>query len=183
MTSHTLENDWVLKSGRAGALILRYLLLAVAILAAIISVLMLIAGIASALSPALAERIGEQDLQYREVLGVSAILAALAVGLWISARFFALLAQIVETVGEGDPFVAANADRLRSMGMISLWIFAISLVAGLAVFAYTRVFDETVEDLTIYASIESLFVAILLFILARVFRHGAAMREDLEGTV
>ncbi len=26
-------------------------------------------------------------------------------------------------------------------------------------------------------------LALLLFILARVFRHGAAMRDDLEGTV
>ena len=26
-------------------------------------------------------------------------------------------------------------------------------------------------------------LVVILFILARVFRHGAAMREDLEGTV
>ena len=29
----------------------------------------------------------------------------------------------------------------------------------------------------------SILLTLILFILARVFRHGAAMREDLEGTV
>lgn len=32
-------------------------------------------------------------------------------------------------------------------------------------------------------SLSSLFLSLTLFILARVFRHGAAMRDDLEGTV
>ena len=31
--------------------------------------------------------------------------------------------------------------------------------------------------------IEGLLMVIVLFILARVFKHGASMREDLEGTV
>jgi hypothetical protein len=32
-------------------------------------------------------------------------------------------------------------------------------------------------------SLSALGLAIVLFVLARVFRQGAAMREDLEGTV
>ncbi|UUX98999.1 hypothetical protein [Sphingomonas sp. J315] len=32
-------------------------------------------------------------------------------------------------------------------------------------------------------SFDSLVLALVLFILARVFRHGTALRDDLEGTV
>ena len=41
------------------------------------------------------------------------------------------------------------------------------------------------EELTadIEFSLTGVLLALVLFILARVFRHGAAMREDLEGTV
>ena len=40
-------------------------------------------------------------------------------------------------------------------------------------------------DITIDAGldIEGILLALILFILARVFRHGARMRDDLEGTV
>ena len=38
-------------------------------------------------------------------------------------------------------------------------------------------FDDGGFDMT------ALLLTVILFILARVFRHGAAMREDLEGTV
>jgi len=39
------------------------------------------------------------------------------------------------------------------------------------------------NGLDTHMSLTGLLVGLVLLILARVFRHGAAMREDLEGTV
>ena len=54
-----------------------------------------------------------------------------------------------------------------------LRVFALSLIDPQSKSA----FDISPNDLT------GFLIVLVLFILARVFRHGAAMREDLEGTV
>ena len=42
-------------------------------------------------------------------------------------------------------------------------------------------FKDATSDFGI--TLDGILLAVILFILARVFRQGAAMREDLEGTV
>ena len=48
---------------------------------------------------------------------------------------------------------------------------------------YGVITETPIFDMFIAGALPGILMVIILFILARVFRHGAAMREDLEGTV
>jgi hypothetical protein len=91
--------------------------------------------------------------------------------------FAARLAKIVATVGHGDPFTLANAARLTRMGWLALGVLGINIAQTLMSTYLPSNGMDTKMSLT------GLAVGLLLFILARVFRRGAEMREDLEGTV
>jgi hypothetical protein len=100
--------------------------------------------------------------------------------------FFGKLRRIIRTVGEGDPFQPANADRLNAMAWLTVGVQLCFLPAAALGMELAKYADE-MKDANINVDggmdIEGILLAIVLFILARVFRHGAAMREDLEGTV
>ena len=107
-----------------------------------------------------------------------AILLAL---LW---QFIRRLRGIVDTV-DSDPFVRANARRLREMGWITLFAFIPTVIlTGVGSW-----FDELTKSSEHHMHIEGgidmgqIVLILLLFILARVFERGADMREELEGTV
>lgn len=111
------------------------------------------------------------------------------IGLLIVAMlfvFFGTLRKIIATVGEGDPFAPANADRLSLMGWLMLGVQLAIFPAIWLGMSLARYADD-VENLSLSVDggwdITGILLTIILFILARVFRHGAAMREDLEGTV
>lgn len=97
--------------------------------------------------------------------------------------FFRHLRRIVDSVSEGDPFVPINADRLRAMAWISLAIQAM-LIPGMGLVVW---FDALPQKANVHYSDNNSFggliLALLLFVLARVFRVGSEMREELEGTV
>jgi len=93
--------------------------------------------------------------------------------------FAARLAQIIATVGHGDPFTLANAARLKRMAWLAVTVQAINISQSLMSTYVSR--DGFSMD--VHVSLTGLAVGLVLFILARVFRHGAAMREDLDGTV
>ena len=99
-------------------------------------------------------------------------------------HFFQLLGRIIDTVSDGEPFVEINADRLARMGWIALIFQVVAFPIG-AVAAYlaAQMPDHIDVSADIEFSLTGILMAIVLFILARVFRHGTAMREDLEGTV
>ncbi|MBB3034636.1 DUF2975 domain-containing protein [Alteriqipengyuania lutimaris] len=123
------------------------------------------------------------------------IAAILAIGLAFLVMlffFFGMLRQIIGTVGDGDPFQPANARRLSNMAWLMLGTQLLVIPAGIIAFQLTGYadaieaagaenfnmdFDDDGFDMTAW------LLVVILFILARVFRHGAAMREDLEGTV
>jgi hypothetical protein len=114
---------------------------------------------------------------------IAALLVGVAAILALAFRFFQHMLAIVRSVEDGDPFVPANADRLSGMAWIALAINLAALpVAGLGVYV-AKLAKEAPG--TVDASIDfgGIVLILTLFILARVFRHGAAMREDLEGTV
>ena len=96
-------------------------------------------------------------------------------------RFFQQLQAIVATVPAGNPFDPANADRLRRMAWLAVGFQIVSLAASMLSAAAKNLGEQI--DVTLEVTFEGIFLAILLFILARVFRLGTAMREDLEGTV
>jgi hypothetical protein len=91
------------------------------------------------------------------------------------------LVAIVDTVHDRDPFVVENARRLQDIAGALLGVQVLHLAAGL-VAARTR--SEVQQlDINWSFSITPWLAVLLLFVLARVFDHGARMRADLEGTV
>ena len=121
------------------------------------------------------------------VWAMSALLLGVAAMLGLLIYFLLLLWRIIDSVGQGDPFVPKNADRLSCMGWVAVSGNVIALLMhGLVIWVadIARDLGEDVrfdEDLSFAGG--GLLMILVLFILARVFRHGAAMREDLEGTV
>ena len=117
----------------------------------------------------------------RLVMGLRAIavlgLAAIPLNYVVLKRLLA----IVETVRAGDPFVAANADRLQAIAWALLALQLLSLVIG----AIAKTVSTPAHPLDIDAgfSINGWLAVLLTFLLARVFAEGTLMREDLEGTV
>jgi hypothetical protein len=90
------------------------------------------------------------------------------------------LQAIVETVQLG-PFIRENADRLRTMGWALLGLEALHFGVGIAAKALAFAGIATGTGWSFSAT--RWLAVLMLFVLARVFEQGIAMREDLEGTV
>ena len=122
-----------------------------------------------------------------EFIGAVALLLAGVAGLLgVAVYGLILLRRIVMSVGEGDPFVPANADRLARMGWLALAGQLASIpIGGMAMWVAEIAQDSDkvhVGD-DFGFDIGGILLILILFILARVFRQGAKMREELEGTV
>ena len=102
-------------------------------------------------------------------------------GAFIAHRILTELLRIVESVQGGDPFVIENAERLQR---IAWWLLGAELL-HLLVGALARMASTPAQPLDIdwTFSFTPWIAVLLLFVLARVFAHGARMREELEGTV
>lgn len=115
-----------------------------------------------------------------------AILCLMLIGagiVMVVYRFLDRLRLIVNSVGEGDPFIPENARRLTEMGWLVLLMQALEIpMASLGYWVATRV-DGAQADIDFDIDFNAVALAIVLFILARVFRRGAEMRDELEGTV
>jgi hypothetical protein len=105
---------------------------------------------------------------------------------------FVLFTKIVETAMTGDPFVSENADRLKKAGWLLLGIYGVGMVTGIA--ALSLVPPELIEmagkegsHIQITGLDEpspvGILTVLLIFVLAQIFRRGAEMRAELEGTV
>ena len=117
----------------------------------------------------------------RLIMGLRAIAA---LGLAVIPLHYAVLKRllaIVITVRAGDPFVAANANRLQTIAWALLALQLLSLVIG----AIAKTVSTSAHPLDIDAgfSINGWLAVLLTFLLARVFAQGTLMRDDLEGTV
>ena len=91
------------------------------------------------------------------------------------------LLKFVETVSTGNPFVAANAVRLKAIA----WALLALELTHYAVGAVAASVSSVAVPLNISwgFSLTRWLAVLLLFVLARVFEQGAHMREELEGTV
>lgn len=125
----------------------------------------------------LAERQVSDDI-YPIILTVVGLLAVVSI---LSFLFLRHLARIVSSVGEGDPFVPVNAEHLRAMGWLTIAIDLILLMVAIVVNLVPRQYGHANGDFTF--ALGGILLALVLFILARVFREGTRMREELEGTV
>ena len=114
-------------------------------------------------------------------LAMRGIMVVGLAGAFIAHRILSGLLQIVESVRAGDPFVLDNATHLTE---IAWWVLAAELL-HLVVGVLTAVASTPAEpvDIDWAFSFTPWIAVLLLFVLARVFAHGARMREDLEGTV
>ena len=91
------------------------------------------------------------------------------------------LLKMIETVGRGDPFVAANAYRLQAIAWVLLGLQVLSMIIGGIGKAIAS--KEFPLHLDAGFSVNGWLAVLLTFVLARVFAEGTLMREDLEGTV
>ena len=115
------------------------------------------------------------------LVAVSTGLFGLAVADGLSILFLRKLIAIIDSVGQGSPFIPENVARLRFMG----WLISAMQVMELLSLLLTPWLRHAFANRHIFVpfSLAGLFTALLLFILARVFEHGTRLAEDVEGTV
>jgi hypothetical protein len=115
---------------------------------------------------------------------VMALRAAAVLGLAVVPLNYLILKRllaIVETVREGDPFVATNAQRLQAIAWMLFALQILSIMIG----AIGKAVSTPAHPVNLDAgfSINGWLAVLLTFLLARVFAEGTLMRDDLEGTV
>lgn len=117
------------------------------------------------------------------------LLLLLLAGLVASGVYFLiLLMRIVASVGEGDPFAPINAERLSRMGWTLFAAQFAAIPIGVGVVYVAKLVEDS-DHMMVRAGHDfgfsggGILLTLVLFILARVFRQGALMREELEGTV
>ena len=117
----------------------------------------------------------------RLVMGLRAVAVIGVIATPLNYLLLKRLLAIVATVRAGDPFVAANAQRLQGIAWVLLALQLIGGVVGAIGKAISTPAHPVHFDAG--ASLSGWLAVLLAFVLARVFAEGARMRDDLEGTV
>ena len=176
-------NDLLLLAGNVLAMIAQGALALGAVLITIAVPIMLYFN--DEISVRYADKIGE--VSGTTFITITLALVAIAFGIVAAAFvFFGKLRAIIASVGDGDPFAPENAERINLMAWLLLGIQVLMIPAMGIGLMFAKWADSAEHaQITIDAGLdlEGILMVIVLFILARVFKHGAAMREDLEGTV
>ncbi|HKX57216.1 MAG TPA: DUF2975 domain-containing protein [Xanthomonadales bacterium] len=115
------------------------------------------------------------------ITGLRAIAALGLVAIPVNHAVLKRLLAMVGTVREGDPFVAANANRLNAIAWLLVALQILSMVIGSIGEAIST--SDNPLHLDAGFSLMGWLAVLLTFVLARVFAAGTQMREDLEGTV
>ena len=117
----------------------------------------------------------------RLIMGMRVISVAGLAAVPLNYTVLTRLLAIVGTVRNGDPFVAANAQRLQAIALVLLALQLLSIFIG----AVARSVSTPAHPVHLDAgfSISGWLAVLLTFLLARVFAAGTLMRDDLEGTV
>ena len=92
-----------------------------------------------------------------------------------------MTARIVRTA-ETDPFVEDNARRLMQIGWLLLAMQVVGFTADMIISLFPKAVGDHVQAGFDLSPIGILAV-LLIFVLAQIFRRGAQMRAELEGTV
>jgi hypothetical protein len=91
---------------------------------------------------------------------------------------------IVQTAISGDPFVSDNAERLKRIGWLLLGVMVVQFLSTTMVAWIAP--DNNIAghiDGGSGPSLAGSLAVLLIFVLARIFRHGSEMRAELEATV
>jgi hypothetical protein len=168
METARVQGDWLLPACR----ILTYLLMTIFALA--FAALIVLFAMMAVQRPELAARTASMN-----------IAAGLAIAL--SFRFVQLLGQVIGSVREGEPFASVNVRRLNQMAALALayqLVLTLSFLFGAGDFNLMKIGPmEGLFSNSGGLSLDGLILALILFILARVFRHGAQLHDDLAGTI
>ncbi len=166
----------------AGALrVIRWGILAFAALALVMAALVAVTGI---VVPGLGLTDPATNLPMEittlDIVPTLGMMGAAAVLLYLFSVFLKALRHLVLSVETGQPLTMVNAGRLRLMGWLSLSIqILVVCMIPLGLLGDDPLLDvDTVVDL-----VEGTIITGILFILARVFEHGARIQDELEGTV
>lgn len=117
----------------------------------------------------------------RLIVPLRAIAALGLVAIPLNDAVLRRLLSIIDTVRRGDPFVAANAQRLQAVAWAMLALQLLSMViGGIADAVSTRALPVAVDA---GFSTSGWLAVLLTFVLARIFAEGTQLREDIEGTV
>lgn len=112
--------------------------------------------------------------------GIRLLLAVGIVMALATDRLLAGLAGIIATAGVGDPFIAANAGRLATIGWCLVVLQLLDIPAAFIASGYPAMGSAAPDG---EISIAGWIAVLMAFVLARVFAAGTAMRDDLDGTV
>jgi len=115
------------------------------------------------------------------IMGLEAVAVLGLVSVPLHYIVLTRLLAMVETVRAGDPFVAANASRLRLIAWVLLAEQLLSMLIGAIALGVSTPAHPLHLDAGF--SVNGWLAVLLTFVLSRVFAEGALMREDLEGTV
>ena len=117
----------------------------------------------------------------RLVMGLRVIAALGLVCVPVIRVILNRLLALVETVRDGNPFVAPNAQRLQSIAWALLVLQLISMVIG----GIAKSVSMPAHPLHLAAgfSLTGWLAVLLTFLLARVFAEGTRIQDELEGTV
>ncbi len=106
-----------------------------------------------------------------------AVLPLIGLAIWSLLKLLA----IVDSVRNGDPFTRINAARLRTMGWLMVALQVLSIPFGALAAELSSHFES--HHVSFDMSLNGILAILLVFVLAGVFEQGAAMREELEGTI
>lgn len=136
-----------------------------------------------AMYPTVMAKLAEHGAPALSFGAILAILVCAGAIVGVVFRFLGRLRLIVDTVDAGDPFIPVNADRLQEMAWLTIAMQLLAIpMASLGYWLATNL-DKGDADIQVGFDINGVILALVLFILARVFRRGAEMRAELEGTV
>ena len=112
-----------------------------------------------------------------------ALLFGAAIMLMLIGAVLERLYRLVESVRAGDPFIRANVDRLRGIG----WLMVAGQIIALPIHHIGARIGDHMGHLNPMdgadLSLNSVLAILLVFVLAGVFQHGVALRDDVEGTI
>lgn len=115
--------------------------------------------------------------------GTTGVRLLLAVGLIMAFAILALLrslGEMIVSVRSGDPFDTANVRRLRWIGWSLLTLQLLDVPCALITRFYPSLGKAAPNG---GISLGGWIAVLMVFVLAQIFSTGAAMRDDLAGTI
>jgi Protein of unknown function (DUF2975) len=112
------------------------------------------------------------------------MLSVFALGILVLGLIWTIMRKlltVIASVEDGNPFVRANALRLKTIGWLMVGLQIVGVPLAIAAGKAADMFGESDTGLDI--SLNGILAILLVFILAGIFERGAEMREELEGTV